>query len=302
MQEKNRGPLVSIIVNCFNGEVFLKDCLSSIINQNYQNWELIFWDNKSQDESAKIFKSYEDKRFKYFYSTKHTTLYEARNLAIENSKGEFISFLDTDDMWAQNKLDIQIPFFDNPRIGLVYSNLYIIKQNIKKKKLYIKNKLPSGEIYNDLIKNYNVGILTVVMRKFFYQKLKKKFDARFSIIGDFDLFLRLAKLCEFKSIQKPLAYYRLHTQNLSINSKNKEIEEFEIWLDENKEGLSEVNIQNLKKEINCKKFINSKIDGNYKKCFNILFSSRANFLDIKTFAIFLTPTIILKKLLWWHQK
>ena len=61
-----------------------------IINQNYQNWELIFWDNKSQDKSAKIFKSYEDKRFKYFYATKHTNLYEARNLAIENSKGQFM--------------------------------------------------------------------------------------------------------------------------------------------------------------------------------------------------------------------
>ena len=225
-------------MNCFNGEIFLKDCLSSVINQKYQNWELIFWDNKSQDKSAKIFKSYEDKRFKYFYASKHTTLYEARNLAIENSKGEFIAFLDTDDMWDQNKLDIQIPFFNNSKIGVVYSNLYMIKKNINNKKLYTKKKLPSGEIYNDLIKNYNVGILTAVVRKNFYQNLKKKFDNRFSIIGDFDLFLRLAKICEFKSIQKPLAYYRLYGQNLSIKNKDVEIEEFEIWLDENKKNLS----------------------------------------------------------------
>lgn len=294
--------LVSIIMNCHNGEKYLKKSIKSIISQNYKNWELIFWDNKSQDKSAKIFKSYEDKRFKYFYAAKHTTLYEARNLAIENSKGEFIAFLDTDDMWDQNKLDIQIPFFNNSKIGVVYSNLYMVKKNINNKKLYTKKKLPSGEIYNDLIKNYNVGILTAVVRKNFYQSLKKKFDNRFSIIGDFDLFLRLAKICEFKSIQKPLAYYRLYGQNLSIKNKDVEIEEFEIWLDENKKNLSEINIKNFKKKINCRKFINSKIDGNYKKCLGILFDAKANFLDINTLIIFLTPIIILKKLLWWYQE
>ena len=92
----NSQPLVSIIMNCFNGELFLKDSIESVINQTYENWELIFWDNRSKDKSAEIFKSYKDKRLKYFYADEHVSLYKARNLAIDQSKGDIISFIDTD--------------------------------------------------------------------------------------------------------------------------------------------------------------------------------------------------------------
>ena len=101
-------PLVSIIMNCYNGETYLIDAIKSILGQTYKNFEVIFWDNQSKDESANIFKSFDDKRLNYYYSKKHTTLYEARNLAIKKSKGEFIAFLDTDDIWASNKLYLQI--------------------------------------------------------------------------------------------------------------------------------------------------------------------------------------------------
>ena len=61
----NKKPLVSIIMNCYNGEKYLEDSLKSIINQTYKNWELIFWDNKSTDNSKKIFKSYNAKYYSY---------------------------------------------------------------------------------------------------------------------------------------------------------------------------------------------------------------------------------------------
>ena len=128
---------------------------------------------------------------------------------------------------------------------MVFSNLWILNKDIKKKKLYSNKKLPRGNIYNNLIKDYNVGILTTVIRKDFYSKLEKKFDERFSIIGDFDLFLRLSKLCGFESIQKPLACYRLHGGNLSIIRKEKEIEELMIWLSENECNLNASDIKNI---------------------------------------------------------
>ena len=61
---------VSVIMNCYNGNVFLREAISSILSQTYKNWELIFWDNQSTDDSKSIFKSYRDKRLKYFYSKK----------------------------------------------------------------------------------------------------------------------------------------------------------------------------------------------------------------------------------------
>ena len=103
--KKENKPLVSVIINCHNGEKFLKDCISSIINQTYSNLELIFWDNKSEDNSAKIIKEFEDKRIKYFYSEKFLSLYEARNKAINRSSGEYITIFDTDDLWENNKIE-----------------------------------------------------------------------------------------------------------------------------------------------------------------------------------------------------
>ena len=94
-------PLVSIIVNCHNGQEYLYECLKSITKQTYENWELIFWDNHSSDLSSKILKSFKDKRIKYFKSNKFTSLCLARNLAIKKAGGKYITFLDTDDIWKK---------------------------------------------------------------------------------------------------------------------------------------------------------------------------------------------------------
>ena len=288
-------------MNCYNGESYLNESIKSAISQTYKNWELIFWDNRSKDKSAEIFKSYKDKRFRYFYSSEHTSLYKARNLAIEKCRGDFIAFLDVDDLWSEEKLELQMPYFDNPEVGVVFSNLWMLKKNTTKKKLYINRKLPRGKIYNKLIENYNVGILASVIRKKFYLKLKKKFDERFSIIGDFDLFLRLSKICLFESVQEPLVSYRLHGKNLSIINKEKEIEELEIWLRENTFDLNEFQRRKIQKDIDYRKFVNFKIDGKYKECIHLLLHSSINPLNIKNLIIFFTPVFILKKLLWYHQ-
>ena len=121
----NNYPLVSIIMNCYNGETYLVQAVKSVLSQTYKNFELIFWDNQSNDKSANIYKSFKDKRLKYYYAKKFTSLYEARNLAIKKSNGEYIAFLDTDDLWTQNKLSMQMKKFKNDKVMLVYSNYYI---------------------------------------------------------------------------------------------------------------------------------------------------------------------------------
>ena len=77
--KKTEEPLVSIIMNCYQGGRYLQFAIESVLTQTYQNWELIFWDNQSTDRSAEILKNYDDERIKYFYAPKHTLLYEARN-------------------------------------------------------------------------------------------------------------------------------------------------------------------------------------------------------------------------------
>ena len=134
-------PLVSIIMNCYNGEKYLKESIKSILLQTYPNWELIFWNNKSTDNSEKIIKKFKDQRIKYYKSKKFLNLYESRNLAIKKSRGKYITFLDVDDQWLKTKLNNQVSFMSKNKksFKMVYSNFYINDQTKKKNIYLIKN-------------------------------------------------------------------------------------------------------------------------------------------------------------------
>ena len=130
--------LISIIVNCYNGEKYLKDTIQSVLNQKYQNWEMIFWDNQSNDNSKKIINKYNDNRIKYFYSNKKLPLYAARNEAIKKSSGELIAFLDTDDWWDEKYLSSKTELFDDANIDYFYNNVFIYYEKNNKYLRYKK--------------------------------------------------------------------------------------------------------------------------------------------------------------------
>ena len=131
--KSKKKPIVSIILNCYNGEKYLHKSLKSVKNQTYKNWELVFWDNKSTDNSKEIFKSFLKKNFRYFMSQKHTSLYEARNLAIQKAKGQFIAFIDSDDTWNKDKLTLQMKYFKDKEVAVVYGNLWLKKESFNEK-------------------------------------------------------------------------------------------------------------------------------------------------------------------------
>ena len=227
-------PLISIIMNCHNGEVFLKESINSVINQTYKNWELIFWDNFSNDRSKEILLKFSDNRIKYYHAEKFTSLYEARNLAIKKASGEFISFLDTDDWWSPKRLEKQIElFFKDKNLDVVYTNFYLFYNKTKTRKIVSKKNLPDGKITQKLLINYNIGgILTALCKKKIFQT--KKFIGKYEIIGDFDFFVDVSLSSFFGCIQEPLAYYRIHGSNTSLRKIHLYIQELESWLKNNK--------------------------------------------------------------------
>ncbi len=297
---KNKEKLVSIILNCYNGEKYLKHALKSILRQSYKNWELIFWDNRSTDSSKKIFDTFKNKKFKYFFSSSHTSLYEARNLAINKSKGQFLSFVDADDMWEKNKLKTQVKFFEDKKVGVVYGNSWLLNETTKKKKKFINYTIKDGYIYNDLIQKYNVGILTAIIRKSCLNSLKKIFDKRYNIIGDYDLFIRLSKKFKFKVIQDPVATYRIHANNLSILKKDLEIKELNHWLKINKKSLGLLNYKKIKKKIKNLEFLNLKFKKNFIHA--LIYFLKFIFLigNIKNLLILMLPKFFLKKIMWFY--
>ena len=225
-------PLVSIIMNCHNGGKFLEQSVNSIISQTYKNWELIFWDNDSKDDSKKIITKFPDKRIKYFKSKKFNRLYKSRNLAIQNAKGDFISFLDTDDLWQKDKLEKQINFFSkNKDYEIVYSNYNIYDESKKKRFIKFKKVLPSGMVFKQLLRNYTVGIVTICLRSNLFKD--NSFNDNFDIIGDFDLFLKFSENKKIGYMHDILAEYRLHKSNLSKKKIDEHVIELQTWVKAN---------------------------------------------------------------------
>ena len=230
---KHNKPLVSIIVNCFNGEKYLNECLKSILKQSYLNYEVIFWDNQSTDKSKLIFLDIKDNRFKYFSDNKHVTLYSARNKALKVTYGKYITFLDVDDMWYPNKLEKQVGVMEkNSAIGFCYSGFKFLSEDSKNLKSAYNNRyLKSGYIFSDLIKNYQVCIATLMVNKSIVNKNRIKFDERFTIMGDLDFVLRLSRISIGIPIKFDLAIYRSHRENLSKNT-SLTVKERTIWANE----------------------------------------------------------------------
>lgn len=239
---QNKLPLVSVIMNCYNGAKYLRSSVDSLLNQTYENWELIFFDNKSIDDSKNIILSIKDSRIKYFHSDNYITLHKARNKAIQHAQGKYISFLDTDDLWIKNKLEIQIKNLESSNYNILYSNLYLLKENhfFKKIKLTTSKKLPSGKIVVNLLKNYFVPLPTLIIKKQLLTSLKFIFNEKFEIIGDFDLMIRLAIKENIIALDQPLAFYRIHESNFSKN-KNLELSEKTYWLSQFREQFATQN-------------------------------------------------------------
>jgi len=214
-------PLVSIIMNCYNGERYLKKAIDSVYSQTYTNWEVVFWDNASIDDSAKIAQSYDDK-IKYFCARKNTPLGEARVSAIKQAKGKYLAFLDCDDLWESGKLEIQINVInDKNAIGFVYSRCEIISSDGNRLG-YMPNKkkmplLPSGEIFDKLIKKgCFIAFNSILISRKKYEN-SGGFPVHYKNSIDYHLYLKISYQYQVVAIDKTLCQSREHGENLSYS-------------------------------------------------------------------------------------
>ncbi len=220
---------VSIIMNCYNGQDFLQESINSVISQTYKEWELIFYDNCSTDNSAHIVKRYNDKRIKYYKSKKNLNLGLARKNALSKASGYFIAFLDTDDIWKKNKLKVQLKFFKKKEIGFCISNT-IFFNKFKSKNFYSPKTSFKRKVFYDLIKNYFISFDTVIIKLKYLKKLNHTIDERFNIIHDMDLLIRLSDICEMNYAPFLLSKWRMREESLSYNNFNTIIREKKIFI------------------------------------------------------------------------
>jgi len=293
-------PLVSILMNCYNGEEFLQEAIESVLAQTYQNWELIFWDNQSTDHSSEFFKSYDDKRLKYFYAPKHTLLYEARNYASEKSSGNFIAFLDVDDYWETNKLDEQMKVFTkDENVAMVYSNYYFKNEIKHTNKILHKNKLPEGLILDKLLRKHIVGLLTMIINRNFLSKGEALFDSRLHNIGDFDIAARISSKNKVGCVQQPLATCRLHGNNETKTTIDRQINEMERWCKEMKRCPEISNNEGFDVYLNNIKYIKGMqftMKGDLRNAFKLFLRLSFGKEKLKLFISILMPLKIIKLL------
>ena len=218
MTEKE--PLVSVIMNCYNGEKYLKEAIDSVYAQTYQNWEVIFWDNASTDRSALIAKSY-DKKLRYFRSKETTVLGKARTLAVNKAKGELLAFLDCDDLWLPEKLNQQVNIFSTKGdIGIVYSRTELINSGGSSLGFLSSQyeKLPAGQVFSELVKyNFIPFVSAIIPTNIYYDS--GGFPMEYKNSTDYALFLNISHKYQVVAIDDVLCCYRLHGDNLSNRQK-----------------------------------------------------------------------------------
>lgn len=195
-------------MNCYNGEKYLQETLESVLNQTYPNWELVFIDNHSTDQSAQIINSYNEPRFKYYKTPHKMTLCQARVWAKDKISGEYFCVLDSDDIILPTKLEKQVKIFSTrPEIGLIYTNSLFF-QNTQKEILCYKKPMPSGNISSQIINGYFFSLETLMVRQSIMQKHNLFFSPRYNVCSDMELFTKIALQTQCYYIDEPLAKWR----------------------------------------------------------------------------------------------
>jgi glycosyltransferase involved in cell wall biosynthesis len=209
------NPVVSVIMNCRNGEAFVSEAVNSVLNQSFVDFELIFWDNQSTDSTADIVKGFCDSRIKYYLSDTADSLGLARQKAITIASGRFIAFLDSDDKWSPDKLDNIIPLFNDSEVGLAYSNCILFDGSGFKKLLYSRSSdYATGHVFYQLLSRYFLNLQTVVVRRDAIDSVDGgMFDPSLQVSEEADLFIRISHNWKLAMIDKVLAEYRIHSKS-----------------------------------------------------------------------------------------
>lgn len=219
---KIEQPLVSVIMPTYNHARFIGEAIDSVLNQTYSNLELIIIDNYSEDNTEEIVMSYHDESTKYLKFRNHGVIAASRNYGIMHAQGDYIAFLDSDDLWKPTKVEKQVQFLGkNQNIFLVYSRYSVIKNGEILKILPDKKYLKSGNVFIPLFLSNNfIGISTMMLRNVLKEEnFLFDIDINYKAIEDYDLCLRIAKTKEISYIDESLAVYRLHGNNTSYGIK-----------------------------------------------------------------------------------
>ncbi|ASJ11442.1 glycosyltransferase [Thermococcus thioreducens] len=209
-------PLVSIIIPTYNREKLLERAINSVLNQTFDNFEILIVDGARRKDTEDLVRSFGDGRLRYI-SQRGEGIANARNIGVKKAKGKLIAFLDDDDSWEPEKLERQIQELKNlpESYGVIYTAfnyLYLPNQKI----IGVKKPKAQGNVYRHLLLDNITGTSTILVRKKCFRRAGL-FREEFITCEDWDMWLRMAKFYLFASINEPLVNYSIHKGQFSFS-------------------------------------------------------------------------------------
>jgi len=227
-------PLVSVIVNIHNGSAYLREALDSVMTQTFEDWELIAWDDCSTDDSAQIVAEYKDPRIRYFLSAQETPLGQARSNAIQKAAGEWLAFLDQDDLWTPTKLEKQMALADDSA-GIIYGRTALFWPSGRKRdydQAHEFRLLPEGDIFIELFRSACfIAMSSVALRRSAVAEAGG-IPEWVEMTPDYCLYVAIARRYPARAVQEVVCWYRMHESNLWQESRREVHQEALRMIDE----------------------------------------------------------------------
>ncbi|WP_299487738.1 glycosyltransferase [Acaryochloris sp. IP29b_bin.137] len=208
---------VSVIIPAYNAMPYLPQTVESVLQQTFNNFEVLIIDDASTDETVEWASQLEDRRVSLIQHDQNQGLATTRNMGINRAKGDYIAFLDADDVWEPTKLSKQIQVLNrDTHIGLIYTSAAIINEEGQTTGRMFK-AFKEGNVWELLIQGNFVDCPSSVMvrRECFDQV--GLFDINFRCVEDWEMWIRIAKRYRFAAIHEPLVKFRMVSNSLSKN-------------------------------------------------------------------------------------
>jgi len=217
------NPLVTVVVPTYQGANFVRQTLDSVLAQTFKDFELVVCDDGSTDETLAILGSYGDRL--RLVKQKNRGVAAARNRAAQSARGEFLAFLDHDDLWEPEMLATLVPILRaDDSLGLVYSDALVIdKTGAVRGRRGQYLTYHQGDVFDALLRGNFIPVETTLMRTALYRELGGC-DEGLRYLEDYDLCLRVARRARIGFHPGPLARYRVHDRNLSHDREPMSIE------------------------------------------------------------------------------
>ncbi|MFA6057933.1 MAG: glycosyltransferase [Taibaiella sp.] len=241
--------LVSIVVVSYNHAKYLVECLDSILGQTYKNWELIVVDDASADNSVKVYNDWLEQNnvvAKKIYNKQNKGLIKTLNSSISHCSGIYIKLFAADDVMHEELLSACVSKFeeDDDDLGIIFSNAQFINEHSEKLEQYLlPEKVVDGWIFEKLMAGNFIAALTAMIKAEVYKKVGN-YDEEIWI-EDWEFWLRAAQCYKFAYISASLAYYRMHSSNISADKPKMAKGEWDILMKYDKEGKYRKSVNNF---------------------------------------------------------